>query len=65
MVHLVSGNESKIYDYFSKNYSILNTSDISIKININNPKIFYLEKINAENLFYILKESKMKKNYLE
>ena len=45
--------------YFKQNYSIIDTKNYIHTKNSINQKTFYLEKVNALNLFYILKESKI------
>ena len=46
-------------NYFKDNFSIIDTNNYITKINENNNKIFYLENINSQNLFYLLKESEI------
>lgn len=45
--------------YFKKNYSIIDTNNYLQTKNLINQKTFYLEKVNALNLFYISKESEI------
>lgn len=51
---------SKLFNnFFKKNYSIIDTSNYKKRIHDQNKNIFYLENINAKNLFFIIKESKI------
>ena len=43
--------------YFRKNYSIINTTNYQKIINSKNTNIFFLDNINSENLFHLIKES--------
>ena len=45
--------------YFKSNYSILDTENYLKKINLSNKKTFFLDNINALNLFLVLNESNM------
>tara|TARA_B110001454_G_scaffold217129_1_gene241750 strand:+ start:45 stop:1070 length:1026 start_codon:yes stop_codon:yes gene_type:complete len=46
-------------DYFKKKYSLIDTNNYKIKLNNSSKKIFYLENLNAKNLFLIIKESQI------
>ena len=53
-----NNKNSKYYNsYFKDNYSVINTNKFLKKTNSINPKTFYLDDINAQNLFLVLKES--------
>jgi len=49
----------KFNNHFTKFYSIINTYNFEKKINHLNTNIFFLENIDAKNLFFILKESEI------
>jgi len=46
-------------DYFKKKYSLIDTNNYKIKLNNSSKKIFYLENLNAKNLFLIINESQI------
>lgn len=55
-----NNKKSSFYnEYFKNNYSVIDSLNLSKIENPQNPNIFYLENINSENLFFVLKESAM------
>ena len=52
-------NSIKFNNYFTKYYSIIDTSNFVKINNYHNKNIFYLENINAKNLFFVIKEAKI------
>ncbi len=55
-----NNKKSKFYNsYFRRNYSTIDTFNCQKIVNSKNTNIFFLDNINSENLFYLIKESKM------
>ena len=53
-----NNKKSKFYNnYFRRNYSIIDTLNYQRIVNSKNSNIFFLDNINSENLFYVIKES--------
>ncbi len=51
---------SKFYNnYFRENYSIIDTYNYQTIVNPKNANIYFLDNINSENLFYLIKESEI------